>query len=513
MKFTKWAIAIAMAGSLSAGTALAQGGKPATKAQRTAFAYGSYDYYAAEEPTSPSDRAPEPAGGVVADDSENTAPAGAPVAAPASNGGYASCDSSCATPCHSNICCTSGMSCPENCCESDAYSLFGDCCFLKRHDLAVTGWINGGITFNEDNPASRFNGVQTFNDRDEEGQMNQLYLVMQKAVDTSGCDWSIGGRLDLLYGTDARFSKSIGLELHQDGNDRWNNERFYQLAMPQAYVELGRNDWSIKLGHFYTIIGYEVVTAPDNFFYSHAYTFQYGEPFTHTGVLATKKVSDQFSYSIGLHRGWDQWEDADPNDNLAFLGGVNFSDCDGRNKLALAISSGDELAPRTVPTQSDNRTIVSAVYTHQFSKCLTYIAQSDVGRQQNGSAAGLTPGAGFDHAEWYGLNQYLLYQMSCNWWSGIRAEVFRDDDGTRVGADNSGSALSSGNPNVGPYEGTFYEVAVGLNYKPNAGKNLIVRPELRYDHFDGRVGASGQPYDDGFDDDQFTAAIDAIFKW
>ncbi len=49
----------------------------------------------------------------------------------------------------------------------------------------------------------------------------------------------------------------------------------------------------LKVGHFYTIIGYEVVTAPDNFFYTHAYTMQYGEPFTHTGVLATYNANDQ----------------------------------------------------------------------------------------------------------------------------------------------------------------------------------------------------------------------------
>ena len=55
--------------------------------------------------------------------------------------------------------------------------------------------------------------------------------------------------------------------------------------MPQAYAEVGYNDLTVKVGHFYTIIGYEVVPAPDNFFYSHAYTMQYGEPFTHTGML------------------------------------------------------------------------------------------------------------------------------------------------------------------------------------------------------------------------------------
>ena len=36
---------------------------------------------------------------------------------------------------------------------------------------------------------------------------------------------------------------------------------------------------------------------------------------------------------------------------------------------------------------------------------------------------------------------------------------------------------------VGGFEGNFYALTAGLNYKPNA--NLTFRPELRYDWFDG----------------------------
>lgn len=63
-----------------------------------------------------------------------------------------------------------------------------------------------------------------------------------------------------------------------------------RLGSAAAYAELNLpigNGIDVKIGHFYTIIGYEVVTAPDNFFITKPYTMQYGEPFTHTGVLAS----------------------------------------------------------------------------------------------------------------------------------------------------------------------------------------------------------------------------------
>ena len=37
-----------------------------------------------------------------------------------------------------------------------------------------------------------------------------------------------------------------------------------------------------------------------------------------------------------------------------------------------------------------------------------------------------------------------------------------------------------------PFPGSFYETSLGLNYKPNA--NLTIRPELRYDWYDGLAG-------------------------
>ena len=109
--------------------------------------------------------------------------------------------------------------------------------------------------------------------------------------------------MDIMFGTDGRFTKATGLELDQSGADRLNSgRRFYHLALPQFYAEARYNDLSIIAGHFYTIIGYEGVPAAGNFFYSHAYTMQYGEPFTHTGLLASWQATDRVEVKAGLQR-------------------------------------------------------------------------------------------------------------------------------------------------------------------------------------------------------------------
>ena len=72
--------------------------------------------------------------------------------------------------------------------------------------------------------------------------------------------------------------------------------------MPQLYVEVAApllNGVSLKAGHFYANMGYERVAAPDNFFYSHSYSFIFGEPFTFTGAMATIKPSDMLTFNVG----------------------------------------------------------------------------------------------------------------------------------------------------------------------------------------------------------------------
>ena len=407
--------------------------------------------------------------------------------------------------------CNEGASCDlgcddcMECADDEIHRLFDGCCCLQRCGLNIHGWVAQGFTANPDSPRDNFNGPVTFNDRANEYQPNQVYAIIEDPIDTDECCWDLGGRVDLLYGTDHRFTLARGLDAERsDGSPKWNTNRFYGLAMPQAYGEFGYNNFSLKVGHFYTIIGYEVVTAPDNFFYSHAYTMQYGEPFTHTGALGTYKVNDQLSFSAGYTNGWDTFDDV--NTDQSFLGGVTFSSSDESQKLALAITSGDE---PSFDGEVDNRTMYSIVYTSVLSDRLTYVLQHDNGIQTEAADQGT------NDAEWYGINQYLIYQINCCWSAGIRAEWFRDDDGTRVfPAGDFGDNDTGVNSNVasaGGFEGNFFETSIGLNYRPSA--NLKIRPELRYDVFDGRATGGVRPYDGGTQNDQFLAAFDVVYLW
>src|SRR5262249_36577470 len=79
----------------------------------------------------------------------------------------------------------------------------------------------------------------------------------------------------------------------------------------------GYNNWDIKMGHFYTPVGYEVFPATGNFFYSHSLSWYNSEPFTHTGVLGTYTANECMTWTVGWVQGWDTAFDS-------FDGGSNF---------------------------------------------------------------------------------------------------------------------------------------------------------------------------------------------
>ncbi len=396
---------------------------------------------------------------------------------------------------------TAGPSCePCQSCADEAVCEPWRLFCQKECGVNIYGWAAGGIMGNSQSPASDFNGPTTFPDQ-RTGQINQFYAIAEQTIDTGGCGWDWGGRVDVLYGSDYIFTQAIGLELTDDGGRKWNSNPDYGLALPQAYVELGYNNVSAKLGHFYTPIGYEVVPATGNFFYAHAYTMQYGEPFTHTGAIATWKADDSLSLVGAVVNGWDALDRVD--DAAMFIGGFTWT---GREGLSIAYNLGFSNDELTLAGELTNRYISSLVVNYTRGDW-NYVFQNDVGWQHDAD-----PYSGFaQSAEWYGVNQYLFYTINDCWKAGARFEWFRDDDGVRVGGIRPGNPLPVSGVDPG-FAGNFYALTAGLNWTPHA--NVTVRPEVRYDWYDGNADPNGgQPFDDGSRTDQFLYGVDLILLW
>jgi hypothetical protein len=427
--------------------------------QKTAYQDDEYLYTAPAEPstpsTSPSDQPAAPA----------ATPNAAPPAAPADSADEGD------EPEEKDTCrfCHDGT-------LGDPWELFPK----RENGLKLGGWLEGGIFGNQ--WGARSNGPLGMTSIGDGFVINQTWFYAEKAIDTSEKTFDWGFRADYVFGTDGPWTQAFGNSPDGWDND-WNTSDQYGSAMPQLYGVLAMNDLSVKLGHFYTPMGYEVVPAGDNFFYSHSYTMVYGEPFTHTGALASYKVNDD----VTVHGGWIAgWDTGFENPNGASMYCTGFT-----------VPVGEKIKFTWLSSGGYNGLAMGDLYFNSFvfDVALTekwkYVLQHDLGTISN------QPGA---EAQWYGINQYLFYQINDCWAVGGRFEWFHDDDGTRVViGPNGGNA------------GDYYELSFGMNFKPHA--NFILRPELRYDWYNGNYGSGAAPFNDGIARTQFSGGFDFIFKY
>lgn len=363
---------------------------------------------------------------------------------------------------------------------------------LTAMDAHVGGWLNAGLSINPDQPADNFNGPIGFSDRANELQLNQLYLYLERLVDDAADTWSWGGRLDFVFGSDAFYTRSMG-----DIGDHWDShllhERIYGIAFPQAYLDVVApigNGLHIKLGEFYTVAGYEAVMAPDNFFYSRSYTMQFGEPFSHTGVLASYAFHEQFELSAGAVTGspFAGWDGSFEHhlENWGFIGGFTLTSSATNSQISVSGTHGtlSEVAQRDV-------NLYSVVAKQDFGEKWHLTLQHDYGW--------MTVDAGEPGAEWYGVFGYLTFDINQQWSVGLRLEWFRDDDGTRVGVPARAPLNDS-------HAANYYAATIGANWRPVSW--LTVRPSIRYDNSDG-----WQAFNHHSSDEQLLISTDVVLSF
>jgi len=318
---------------------------------------------------------------------------------------------------------------------------------LSNTRLDIGGWTQFGA-HDQQTPGSVAPGdLGAFNDNPNTLNLHQQWFYIGRVADGSdGLDF--GFRADFIYGTDAQKTQAFGnpgAAVPNAGSfdASWDNG-VYGWALPQLYGEVAMGDLSVKVGKFFTLVGYEVVPATGNFFYSHALTMFNSEPFTHTGALATYSGFENITFYGGWTLGWDTGFDR-VNNGSSFLGGfsANLSDA---ISLTYINTYGNFGAITTVGNDSDYSH--SVVFDVTLTDRLNYVFQTDYLKLEGAGGVGIA-------AETMGVNQYLFWQYNDIVSFGTRVEWWRN-----TGVSNN--AITS-----------------GVNIK--LLDNMVLRPEVRKD--------------------------------
>lgn len=396
--------------------------------------------------------------------------------------------------------------------------------------LYFDGWISGGGATNNSWPMTAYaptsRGDTGVDDAGHSAGMNQLYVILGREM-VKGAGVDFGLRADLMYGTDYLPVTSLGLESRDyrstvlgeypvstvyQADPRWSinkkgGHNEYGIALPQAYGEVYlpvAAGMTVKVGHFYSPLGYESFPSACNFFYSHSYTMLYSEAQTLTGVLSEVSLSDNFSVLAGYNQGWDEWSDNNGHGNI--MGGFRMDSFDRTASLAFMLMSGKEIVDHetayyanegVIRTKSDQVTNYSLVLQKKLTPGLTYVLQHDLGVAQNGACSYYDIYKTTENACWYSVVNYLYMQLASNFTLGFRAEWMKDKGYSRIWGGPSSEIMTykdaSGNIRKYGYSWSgdnFIDLSLGINWSPTNW--LTVRPEVRWDYSDmERTGFGG----------------------
>ena len=368
--------------------------------------------------------------------------------------------------------------------------------------FTISGWIDGGITFNPDTPRDNQNFGRLFDDRANEPLLNQAVINFERVLVAQPGEFDWGFKAQFMFGSDARYIHSLGLL------DSVMKTSLYQPDIVEAYVSLHlslltERGVDVKLGKWVTLEGAETIDPRTNVFYSHTYIFNFGIPFNHTGALFTVHTTNWLDLMAGVTRGVNTSVE-DNNDSPAFDGGVGLNLNEGK----LVVSASTHIGPETPNNNSALRYLNDITITWKIRDKLTSITDMNYARDDLANADG------------FGVAQYFTYAITDKVTAKIRGEIWRDDKGFFVAqfADPHDPVRAlDGEPTIDPRtigggRTTYGALTVGLDIKPAVPKpltGLTIRPELRVDH-----SLNGtRSFNDSKDQTLFTAAVDAIITF
>ncbi len=368
---------------------------------------------------------------------------------------------------------------------------------LRKSRVNIYGWVVP--SFN----ASTSRGTNiplTYAIVPNSAQLSQAIFTIERGLDTtqtSHLDW--GFNITNLYGTDYRYTAAKGILDGQllDRNQLYGYDPL--LFYGQMYVPWVGEGMVVKFGRFISPADIEAQLAPSNYLVTHSVMFTY-DPYTFMGVLATIRLNSQWTVDVGVHGGNDMavWSNsAQPNGHFM----VKWLSTDNNDAIWLGANS---VGSGKYTNGHDNLQHMVGVWSHRFNDTFHmmseayYIYQFDAAKGgtcifgptrpfASGGGCGPTiPGI----SDSIGAVNYFQIKMSAKDYVTIRNDMFADLKGQRSG-----------------FKTVYSSHTLGWSHW--LSNELIVRPEIRYDH----GWSSATPYDNGTRKDQFAFLTDFIIKF
>ena len=331
-----------------------------------------------------------------------------------------------------------------------------------KKSLGLSIYLQGGYTYNFENPDSQVNDLRVFDHKANSFTLDLAQIQFAKDAPIGG----IGYKTKLSFGETAKFIHAAGLG---DANDEFDLTEAYL-----SYVAPLGKGLRFDFGKMVTYHGAEVIEAKDNPNYSRSFLFNFAIPFTHTGLKMSYAFSDVLNASVHIVNGWDNFNDNNKSKTVGAT--VGYTPIE-----QLAMIFNVMYGPEQKDNNHDNRFLFDWVGTIKPVKNLTLILNTDYATEQHLASDGGT-------AKWYGIAGTAKYDFSDRYSLSGRAEYFNDQDGVRTGL-------------------AQHLKEITITPEIRLAQGLIVRPEYRHDWSDERS------FDSNGKKDQDTIALAVMYTW
>ncbi|MBY0523987.1 MAG: outer membrane beta-barrel protein [Gemmataceae bacterium] len=377
---------------------------------------------------------------------------------------------------------------------------------LDTNRIAITGWTEMAYTASTNKVS---NVPDTWNDRANRFLLQQHVIRLDRPIDTAAKEPTWGFHLDTLIGSDYRYTLPRGLFESQLLNTN-GNQNLYGVDPIDFYVNAYYpglfQGTEFAIGRFLTECSSESELTILTPLLTRSYSFQWGGPFTHTGVMVAPNLTKQWQARLYLVTGNEVF--IDPSQELRFMGKLMWTSANKRDVLIYnttlgrgKFNAGDPFAPATFatiqePAGRNNINVFDFIWIHKFNDRFAYQAELLYGYQYGvptTAAVGAIAGAIDNNdklsgtADWAAFVQYYTYRWTEKFTTIARLELFDDFDGQRTG-----------------FKGLYAGATAAFQYQ--ATKSVTVRPELRYYN-----NGYSRPYEGKHD--IFDAAFDLIVRW
>ncbi len=306
--------------------------------------------------------------------------------------------------------------------------------------VEIGGFVDTYFSWNLASPVSRENRFRNFDLAERQFVLSEAQIDIERRAAPIGFHIALntGAASDIIH---AGHTSTMSLLM----------QGFVSVVIP---VGAGL---SVDAGKFVTHMGFETISAKDNYNYSRSFLFAWAIPYYHIGVRAAYPLLERLTVGANISNGWNA---ASPPEGKTFGAILTWKPVDALSFTANWIGG---------PGQSDSldppfRQVVELISTFRITEQFTIAVDALYGVER-------TPG---EQATWKGAALYGQFALADNSTISARGEVYDDLHGFTTG-----------------YVQTLREVT--MTYEQRVLQNLLLRLEYRHDNssaevFDGSGG-------------------------